>query len=120
MTLPAKPAVSKSRRPVFGEWSPIVDAMLMFALGLVAIVVFYASVFSAVHAVAVSGGSTRQQFGTVGAWVCGLFLLQGLVPLVRFSFSEVPRIVIGGVRLRWRDTGLFVLLLIAGVVLFLF
>ena len=114
-----KPAAIMRRKPFFGEISPAVAWALVFLLGLAAITVFYASVFAAAHALAATGGGTRAQFGRVGAWVCALFLLQGLVPLVRFGISELPRLVIGGIRLKWRDMGLFLVLLIAGMVLFL-
>ncbi len=120
MSRPLKPAATGKPMPFFFELSPLAASLLLFGLGLAAITVFYVSVFMAAHAVAASAGSSRHEFGIVGAWVCGLFLLQGLFPLVRFSIRDLPRIAAARFRLKWRDWALFGLLLVISAFLFAF
>ena len=120
MSRPLKPAAAGKPMPFFFELSPLAASLLVFVLGLGAIIVFYVSVFMAAHAVAAAAGSSRHEFGIVGAWVCGLFLLQGLFPLVRFSIRDLPRIVVAGFRLKWRDIAVFAVLLIVSAFLFAF
>ena len=117
MSRPFKPAVTARREPFFGEWQPLVVSMLMLLLGLAAVTTFYASVFAAAHVVAADNGGGREQLGVVTLWACALLFLHGMVPLVRFGFSELPRLVAGGFGGNARNIGVFILLLVVGVVL---
>jgi len=112
-----KPAAAASREPFFGEWQPIVLSILTLGIGLGAIATFYSSVFAAVHVVAADNGAGREQLGVVTLWVCALFLLQGLIPLVRFSISVLPDLVSGRFGGNGRKIVIFALMLMAGAVL---
>lgn len=119
MGRPLKPAAVSQRKPFFGEWSPVVVSTLLLGLGLAAVTTFYASVFAAAHAVAAESGGGREQFAVVTLWVCALFLLQGMLPILRFGVADLPRLVAVGFQVKARDAALFVVLLIAGAVLLL-
>lgn len=107
-------------RPLFGEWPPAVAASMLLVLGLAAVVTFYASVFAAAHAIAADNGGGREMFVPVTLWVCALFVAQGLVPVFRFGFNELPRLASGGLlRVRAAEFGIFVVLLVAGALLLL-
>jgi len=106
-----------NRKAFFGEWPPIVGPLLTLVLGLVALTTFYASVFAAAHVVTASNGGGRDELQIVSLWMCALFLIQGLVPLVRFGTNDLPRLVAHGARLRATDVAMFVLLLAFGLFL---
>jgi len=117
MTRLQKPIDVISPRPFFGEWSPVLKPLLLLILGLAAVVVFYTSVFAAAHVVAVDNGMRREQLEVVSLWVFALFLLQGLLPIMRFGMSDLPRLLVGEFRLKAGDIGLFFLLILAGAFL---
>lgn len=119
MSRPLIPAADFKRKPFFGDLPPVAAASLLLLLGLAAVTTFYASVFAAAHAIAADNGGGREMFAPVTLWVCALFVLQGLVPVLRFSFSELPRLVAAGIKGRAVEAGIFVLLLIAGALLLL-
>jgi hypothetical protein len=112
-----KPANRIGRKPFFGDLSPIVGPLLMLLLGLGSVTVFYASVFAAAHAVAADGGLSGEQFEVVSLWVCALLIVQGLVPIVRFSLNELPRLAIGRLKIGNGDAAMYVLLFVAGAFL---
>src|SRR5450631_3154781 len=119
MGRPPKPANTAKRERFFGEWHPLVLPLLVLMLGLVCLTMFYASVLAAAHVVAADNGGSHEQLKQVTLWVCGLLVMQGLVPLLRFSMNDLPRIMADGIRLKASDVGIFVLLLMAGALLLL-
>ena len=81
---------------------------------------FFGSVAFAVEDFVGAGSDASSgQFGQIMAWVCILFLAQGLVPIVKFGFRDMPKLVVGIVRMNVRDWILFVVLLAAAGFLFL-
>ena len=80
---------------------------------------FYLSVFATVRVLAADSGLGRDGVRNIAAFACALLLLQGLVPIVRFSVLELPRMAKISVRAHYREIGLFVLLLLAAAFLFL-
>ena len=76
-------------------------------------------VLTAANVVAADNGLGREQLGRITIWVCALFLAQGLVPIFRFGTRELPHLVAGHLKANARDMVLFVVLLIAGAMLFL-
>ncbi len=119
MSRPLKPAVAPKRKPFFGALQPIAGPGLMLLTGLAAIATFYGSVLMAAHEVGAGSDASSGQFGQIMAWVCILFLAQGLVPIVKFGFRDMPKLVVGIVRMNVRDWILFVVLLAAAGFLFL-
>lgn len=119
MRRPLKPAALPKRQPFFGAAQPIAVPALMLLLGLGAVATFYASVLTAANVVAADNGLGREQLGRITIWVCALFLAQGLVPIFRFGTRELPHLVAGHLKANARDMVLFVVLLIAGAMLFL-
>ena len=119
MSHPQKLAASTKRKPFLGEWPPVVVSLLLLLLGLAAVATFYASVFAAAHAIAAGNGAGRDQVLPVTLWVCALFLLQGMVPLIRFGISDLPRMVATAFRLKGLEIGFFLLMLAIGAVLVL-
>lgn len=119
MGRPLKPFAANKRRPFFGALQPIALPGLLLLLGLASVATFYGSVLTAAHAIGSANGSSLGQSGSIMAWVCALFLAQGLIPLVRFGFRDLPRLVIGSIRMNIRDWLLFAVLLIAAAFLFL-
>jgi hypothetical protein len=112
-----KTARGTGRKPFFGEWPPGLAPLLVFLLGLASVTVFYATVFASAHAVAAESGATPDQLAMVSVAVCALFLLQGLVPIVRFSIKDLPRLAVTGFKVNVRDAAMFVLLVVAGAFL---
>ena len=76
---------SDTHQPFFGEWSPVIASLLVLVAGFAAVVTFYITAIAAAHVVTVDNGGGREQLKIVTLWMCGLFLLQGLIPLVRFG-----------------------------------
>lgn len=113
----SKPASGTGRKPFFGEWPAAVGPMLLLLAGLACLAVFYITVFAAAHAVAAQFGARPDQFGMVSLAVCALFLLQGLVPLVRFSVNDLPRLAVAGLKIRTTDLVWMALLVAAGIFL---
>ena len=119
MVRPLKPFAANKRRPFFGALQPIAMPGLLLLLGLASVATFYGSVLTAARAIGATGGGSPGQVGWIMVWVCALFLAQGMIPLLRFGFRDLPRLVIGSIRMNIRDTLLFVALLIAAAFLFL-
>ena len=118
MVRPLKPVAAK-RKPFFGALQPVAMPSFLLLLGLASVATFYGSVLTAAHAIGTADGSSHGQLGQIMVWVCGLFLAQGLIPLVKFSFRDMPKLIAAGVRMNLRDWMLFVVLLIAAAILFL-
>ena len=119
MASPLKTSAASGRRPFFGDISPGVARCLLLASGLGAMAMFYLSVFATARVLAADSGLGRDGVRTIAALACALLLLQGLVPIVRFSVLELPRLAKISLRTHFREIGLFVLLLIAAALLFL-
>lgn len=117
MGRPSNSALAPKSTPFFGEWQPIAMAFLLLLAGLVAVTTFYASVFAAAQVVATDNGVGREQLKVVSLWVFALFLVQGLVPLLRFGINDLPRLMIGGFQVKPQDIGMFFLLVVGGVFL---
>jgi len=109
-----KIAGDTGRKPFFGEWPPGLAPLLVFLVGLASVTIFYASVFASAHAVAAESGASPDQLAMVSVAVCALFLLQGLVPIVRFGFKDLPRLAARGFKVKAGDAIMFLLLLLAG------
>jgi hypothetical protein len=107
------------RKPFFGALQPVAGPGLLLLLGLASITTFYGSVLTAAHAIGTARGSSPGQLGSIMTWVCALFLAQGLVPLVKFGFRDMPKLIANGIRMNIRDWILFVVLLVAAGFLFL-
>ena len=114
MGRPIRAGKSARPEPFFGEWSPVIASLLVLMAGFAAVITFYISAITAAHIVTVDNGGGREQLKIVTLWMCGLFLLQGLIPLVRFGVNDLPRLMVGGAHVRVRDIGVFLVLLIAG------
>jgi hypothetical protein len=119
MGRPLKPLLAPKRRPFFGPLQPIAMPGLLLLLGLGSVATFYGSVLTAASAIGSPNGGAQGQVGPLMVCVCALFLAQGLVPLVKFSFRDMPRLITNGIRMNIRDWLLFVVLLIAAAFLFL-
>ena len=119
MSFPSKTAKMTERQPFFGALTPVAVPGLLLFLGVAAIATFYATVFAAAHIVAAESGGGRDQMARVTAWVCAIFLAQGLVPIYRFGTRELPRLVVDGLRIKGPAIVVFVLLLGAAAILFL-
>jgi hypothetical protein len=114
MGRPIQIGKAAGRQPFFGEWSPVIASLLVLVGGFAAVITFYVSVIAAAHVITADNGGGREQLKIVTLWMCGLFLLQGLVPLIRFGVNDLPRLMVGGTQLRVQDIAIFLVLLIAG------
>jgi len=111
--------VIRRRRGFFGPFQPVAAPGLLILLGLAAIAIFYGSVLTAAHAISSAQNGSPGPPGQIMVWVCALFMAQGLVPLVKFSCRDMPKLIAAGIRMNIRDWLLFAVLLIAAGFLFL-
>ncbi len=114
-----KSIIAAKRKPFFGPLQPIAMPGFLLLLGLASVATFYGSVLTAAQAIGSARGGSPGQVGSIMVWVCALFLAQGLIPLVRFSFRDMPKLIVAAIRMNIRDWLLFVVLLIAAAFLFL-
>lgn len=109
----------KRRRQRQGELTLALGYAGLLLLGIAAAIVFYGSVLTAAQIVAADSGSSLEDRTRINMALCLGFLVAGALPLVRFSVTELPQLVLERVQVSGRSVLLGGVLVVSIAVLLL-